>query len=104
MYPVYAARSIIGALMWLCDDDRLLSAIHTNTASVAQSTMAQLAWTATPSGENSPRRTCSVDAARTYDQKPIRGMYRSGALMSFLGGLNVKPPATCSGILAHDPL
>jgi hypothetical protein len=27
-------------------------------------------------------------------RKPISGMYRSGALMSLVGGLNFMPPAT----------
>jgi hypothetical protein len=38
----------------------------------------------------------AMEQTRQYVQNASIGMYKSGALMSFTGGLNFAPPATCS--------
>ena len=48
--------------------------------------------------------TSRIDAMSTYVQNAINGMYISGALISFFGGLYAVPPATVSGKRTQDPL
>ena len=76
--------------------------------SLDQSSPLHHACVASASGVNEPfaddANTSRIDAMSTYVQNAINGMYISGALISFFGGLYAVPPATVSGKRTQDPL
>jgi hypothetical protein len=80
---------------------------HKNTDSNPQNKLLHHTVVASVSGVNvpcAPVNTSRIDATSTYVQNAINGMYKSGALISFLGGLYPVPPATLSGSRAQEPL
>ena len=107
VYPTYAATSRIGAdTMWFAELVER-SATQINADSPAHSSPLHHACVASASGVNEPlldENTSRIEAVSTYVQNAMSGMYKSGALISFRGGLYAVPPATLSGNRAHEPL